>query len=65
MSGAVAETFLYHNYFPEDQDFTEIIRQAEDAIEAGVYPKRIVQGSSGSYFVRNLSNVIWFYFTNI
>jgi len=27
--------------------------QAECAIDSGVYPERIYQGSSGSYFVKN------------
>ena len=29
------------------------MRQAEQAIESGLYPERIYQGSSGSYFVKN------------
>ena len=36
----------------DDPAFNEIVRQAEAAIDAGVYPTRIYQGSSGSYFVR-------------
>ncbi len=50
-----------HNYFAynflkrylDDLEYTEMIRQAEAAIDAGVYPERIYQGSSGSYFVKN------------
>lgn len=41
------------NVFPNDPQFTEVIRQAELAIESGIYPVRIYQGSSGSYFVKN------------
>lgn len=39
------------NYFEDDPEFTSIIREAETAIEEGIYPMRISQGSSGSYFV--------------
>ena len=45
------------NNFPEDPDFTSIIRVAESAIEHGIYPERIYQGSSGSYFVKSLEGV--------
>ncbi|XP_072352610.1 phosphatidylinositol 4-kinase type 2-beta-like [Scyliorhinus torazame] len=41
------------NHFPEDLDFTDIVLRAEQAIESGVYPQRISQGSSGSYFVKD------------
>lgn len=36
-----------------DPDFNTIIRAAENAIDSGVYPERIYQGSSGSYFVHD------------
>ncbi|XP_023177014.1 phosphatidylinositol 4-kinase type 2-alpha isoform X2 [Drosophila hydei] len=39
-----------------DPLFSEIVAQAEYAIEQGVLPERIYQGSSGSYFVKNASN---------
>ena len=39
------------NNFEDDPEFTNIIHEAETAIEEGVYPARISQGSSGSYFV--------------
>lgn len=39
------------NNFEDDPEFNNIIREAEQAIEDGVYPQRISQGSSGSYFV--------------
>ena len=37
----------------DDPQFTDLVRQAEAAIEAGIFPERIYQGSSGSYFVKN------------
>ena len=45
------------NNFPDDPEFTQVIRTAETAIEHGIYPERIYQGSSGSYFVKNLEGV--------
>lgn len=41
----------------DDPEFSEIIKQAELAIDNGIYPERIYQGSSGSYFVKNPSGV--------
>jgi phosphatidylinositol 4-kinase type 2 len=41
------------NTWTNDPVFTEVIRQSEAAIDAGVNPVRIYQGSSGSYFVKN------------
>jgi len=41
------------NVFPDDPHFTEVIRSAETAIDNGIYPQRIYQGSSGSYFVKS------------
>ncbi|XP_017965646.1 phosphatidylinositol 4-kinase type 2-beta isoform X2 [Drosophila navojoa] len=38
-----------------DPLFSEIVAQAEYAIEQGVLPERIYQGSSGSYFVKDAS----------
>ncbi|XP_036407413.1 phosphatidylinositol 4-kinase type 2-beta-like [Megalops cyprinoides] len=43
------------NSFPEDPEFAEVVRRAEQAIENGVFPERISQGSSGSYFVKDLN----------
>jgi len=48
--GEIAE---YENSFPDDHQFSDLVGKAEAAIEAGVYPTRIYQGSSGSYFVKN------------
>lgn len=39
------------NNFEDDPEYNNIIHEAELAIEEGVYPQRISQGSSGSYFV--------------
>lgn len=39
------------NNFEDDPEFSSIVNEAETAIEEGVYPQRISQGSSGSYFV--------------
>lgn len=47
----------HRNEFPEDPEFREIIRKAEKAIEEGLYPERIYQGSSGSYFVKDSQGV--------
>jgi len=40
------------NEWPEDPEFTATLRDVEDAIGDGIYPERIYQGSSGSYFVK-------------
>lgn len=40
-----------------DPEFNTIVRSAEQAIDTGVYPERIYQGSSGSYFVHNKERV--------
>jgi len=41
------------NYDAEDHEFGSVFCDAEQAIERGIYPQRILQGSSGSYFIRN------------
>lgn len=46
------------NNFPDDPQFSQIVREAEVAIGNGTYPERISQGSSGSYFVRNMDKNI-------
>lgn len=43
--------------FIDDPPFNELVSQAEMAIEHGIYPERIYQGSSGSYFVKNTAGV--------
>ena len=45
------------NEFPEDSVFQALVRTAEAAIDKGVYPQRISQGSSGSYFVKDSDRV--------
>lgn len=45
------------NHFPEDPLFADVIQRAEQAIESGVCPERISQGSSGSYFVKDSKGV--------
>lgn len=45
------------NSFPDDPDFQQVIRQSECAMDEGVFPERIYQGSSGSYFVKNIEGV--------
>ena len=41
----------------DDPQFSDLVRQAEVAIDNGIYPERIYQGSSGSYFVKNPAGV--------
>ncbi|XP_012662911.2 phosphatidylinositol 4-kinase type 2-beta isoform X1 [Otolemur garnettii] len=41
------------NAFLDDPEFADIILRAEQAIEVGIFPQRIFQGSSGSYFVKD------------
>ncbi|XP_073093873.1 phosphatidylinositol 4-kinase type 2-beta isoform X3 [Manis javanica] len=41
------------NTFLDDPEFADTILKAEQAIEYGVFPERISQGSSGSYFVKD------------
>ncbi|KAG8510330.1 Phosphatidylinositol 4-kinase type 2-beta, partial [Galemys pyrenaicus] len=41
------------NTFSGDPEFADLILKAEQAIESGVLPERIYQGSSGSYFVKD------------
>ncbi|XP_075222426.1 phosphatidylinositol 4-kinase II alpha isoform X1 [Lycorma delicatula] len=51
--GRMETDLVQFNSFPDDPAFSEIIRQAEVAIDNGILPERIYQGSSGSYFVKN------------
>ncbi|XP_066240727.1 phosphatidylinositol 4-kinase type 2-beta [Saccopteryx leptura] len=41
------------NTFLDDPEFADVVLKAEQAIEFGVLPERIPQGSSGSYFVKD------------
>ncbi|PIO13273.1 hypothetical protein AB205_0013280 [Aquarana catesbeiana] len=45
------------NSFPEEPEFREVVRRAEKAISRGIFPERIYQGSSGSYFVKDQQEV--------
>ena len=45
------------NLFPDDPEYQSIITRVEKAIERQVYPERIKQGSSGSYFSKTLDGV--------
>lgn len=47
------ESDVTFNNFPDDPLFSDLVRQAEIAIDNGIYPESIYQGSSGSYFVKN------------
>lgn len=49
---------IIYNQFPNDPLFSDLVYQAELAIDAGIYPERIYQGSSGSYFVKNPANKV-------
>eukprot|EP00124_Ichthyophonus_hoferi_P001529 Ihof_evm14s81 gene=Ihof_evmTU14s81 len=44
--------------FHDDPEFASIFNDVQDAIASGIQPSRISQGSSGSYFVRNMDNKI-------
>ncbi|XP_059803090.1 phosphatidylinositol 4-kinase type 2-alpha [Hypanus sabinus] len=46
------------NEFPDEPEFAEVIRRAEQAQDLGIHPQRISQGSSGSYFIRDPSGDI-------
>ena len=48
---------LLIHYFADDPHFTDLVRQAEVSVDNGIYPERISQGSSGSYFVKNSNSV--------
>lgn len=45
------------NIFLDDPEFAEIVLRTEQAIECGVFPERISQGSSGSYFAKDPKGV--------
>ncbi|XP_060517840.1 phosphatidylinositol 4-kinase type 2-alpha isoform X2 [Cylas formicarius] len=47
-----------YNQFPDDPGFSELVWQSEVAIDNGIFPERISQGSSGSYFVKNSAGKI-------
>ncbi len=51
------DSAAYHTNDFEDQEFGGVVRAAESAIEASILPQMITQGSSGSYFVKDVENV--------
>ncbi|XP_042119622.1 phosphatidylinositol 4-kinase type 2-alpha isoform X2 [Peromyscus maniculatus bairdii] len=53
------QTHRERNDFPDDPEFEVVVRQAEVAIECCIYPERIYQGSSGSYFVKDSQGVVY------
>ena len=42
---------------PKSALFNEVLQEAIEAINCNIFPERIYQGSSGSYFVKNRDNV--------
>jgi len=58
---------LYINliFFSDDPSFSYVIKQAEIAIDNSVFPERIYQGSSGSYFVKDTNGVSFLFDVNI
>lgn len=42
-----------------DSEFAGLVHEAETAIENNVLPERIYQGSSGSYYVKNIQHEVW------
>ena len=46
-----------YNNFPDDVEYSNMLNEAEQAIEHGISPQRISQGSSGSYLVKNRDGV--------
>ncbi|OXA43950.1 Phosphatidylinositol 4-kinase type 2-alpha [Folsomia candida] len=49
-------TIYNPNVIPDDPSFSDLVRQTEIAIDCGILPERIYQGSSGSYFVKSSVN---------
>lgn len=45
------------NHFDSDPEYNEIVKMVEFAIDHSVLPQRIYEGSSGSYFCKNVDNV--------
>lgn len=42
---------------PSNAKFNEVLQEAIEAINCNIFPERIYQGSSGSYFVKNRNGV--------
>lgn len=45
------------NHFESDPEFNEKVKNVEYAIDHNVLPQRIYEGSSGSYFCKNVESV--------
>lgn len=54
-----SDTEYQGNHF-DDPEFSSLIQAAEQAIDVGILPERIYQGSSGSYFVKDKEGVRFF-----
>ncbi|XP_003226170.1 phosphatidylinositol 4-kinase type 2-beta [Anolis carolinensis] len=52
-TGIIGCTAEMNCFLDDDPEFGEIMQRVEQAIECGVFPERISQGSSGSYFVKD------------
>ncbi|XP_049536583.1 uncharacterized protein LOC125951662 [Anopheles darlingi] len=52
------DDYYPYNDIPDDPHFSDLVYSAEIAIDGGIYPERIYQGSSGSYFVKNPANKV-------
>lgn len=50
------ESAVLRNEF-DDPEFASLVREIKNAIDRGVQPQRISQGSSGSYFAKNRKGV--------
>jgi len=48
---------ILFTFFVDDPSFSYVIKQSEIAIDNSVFPERIYQGSSGSYFVKDTNGV--------
>lgn len=46
------------NHFESDPQFDAIVKKVEVAIDNNILPKRIDEGSSGSYFCKSIDNVL-------
>ena len=44
------------NDFPDEPEYNQLCKHVETAINRGHLPERIYQGSSGSYFVKNVED---------
>jgi len=59
-SQSVVSYYPQDSYALTDPEYSAVVEAAEVAIFSGSYPQRIPKGSSGSYFVRDVSTVCRF-----